>query len=190
MRPFFALLPLALTACISFGPKPPRALLTLTPTSAVAVDVTRTAAVGQVITIAIPVTPAAIATPRIPVYATTGTLAYVVDAAWNDAPARLFQRLLSETVTARTQRVVLDLRQSSLDPGIRLSGTLQQFGIDPQAMEAVVTFDGVLARADGSVVARRFTTRAPLTAVEPFAVGIALNAAANAAAVQIADWTR
>ena len=36
------------------------------------------------------------------------SVAYVKDAQWVEAPQRLFQRLLSETVAAKTPLVVLD----------------------------------------------------------------------------------
>ena len=114
MKTVVALVGVALLAgCVSLGPKAPRALLTLTPTETTPAGTTRTADSGDTITVLTPVVPAAIATARIPVYDGRSELAYVKDAAWNEPPARLFQRLLSETVAVRTGRVVLDFRQSS-----------------------------------------------------------------------------
>ncbi len=180
-----------LGGCISFGPKPPKALLTLTPATTVVAGATRSAAAGEVITITYPGAPAAISTLRVPVYSGATELSYLKDVAWNDTPSKLFQRLMSETVAAKTGRIVLDLRQSTLDPGLRLAGNLQRFGIDPGAMQAIVVYDGILLRGKGAPIeTRRFEGRAPLSAIEPGEVGRAMNAAANDAAAQVAEWVK
>lgn len=179
---------LALAGCVSFGAKPPKALITLTPATTVTVATTRTAAPGQTVTILYPAAPAAIATTRIPVYAGTGPLTYVADVAWNDTPVRLFQRLLSETVAAKTGKIVLDLRQYTLDPGLRVSGQLMNFGIDAQRNEAVVTFDAVIAREGGGVDSRRFESRVPVSTIDAQSIGGPLNQAANTVAAEVAAW--
>ena len=179
-----------LGGCVSFGPKAPKLLLTLSATTTVVAGASRTAGPGETITVLTPVTPAAIATTRIPVYDGASELSYVKDAAWNEAPARLFQRLLSETVAQKTGKIVLDFRQSTLDPGTRLSGQLQRFGVDPATSEAVVVYDGILSRSGGGIETRRFEARAPLAVIEGRAAGAALNQAANTAAAQIAEWVK
>ncbi len=179
---------LALAGCVSFGAKPPKALITLTPATTVTVATTRTAAPGQTVTILYPTAPVAIGTVRIPVYAGTGPLTYVADVAWNDVPARLFQRLLSETVAAKTGKVVLDLRQYTLDPGLRVSGQLQQFGLDATRSEAVVTYDAIVTRDGGSIETRRFESRVPVAAIDAVSVGLPLNQAANNVAAEVAAW--
>ncbi len=191
MKRLFLFVPLLLLGgCVSFGPKPAKTLLTLTASTPAVAGTSRTSAPGNTIIILTPTAPAAIGTLRIPVYDGPATLAYVRDAAWNEAPARLFQRILSETVTVRTSLLVLDPRQFGTDPGIRLSGQLQQFGVDPGAMQAVVVFDAQVTRTPGHVEQRRFEARAPLAAVEGNAVGVALNHAANDVAGQIAEWVK
>ena len=191
MKPVVPLLMVALLAgCVSFGPKAPKSLLTLNATTTVVAGTSRIAASGETITVLTPVTPAAIATTRIPVYDGVSNLAYVRDAAWNEAPARLFQRLLSETVAQKTGRIVLDFRQATLDPGTRLSGQLLSFGVDAATMQAVVTYDGIVTRSKGGIETRRFEARVPVAAVEGRAVGAALNQAANDAAAQIAEWVK
>ena len=96
----------------------------------------------------------------------------------------LFGRLLGETIAARTGRVVLDPSQYSHDPGTRLTGQLLRFGLDPAAMEVVVTYDAAMARgASGGVTTNRFEARVPVAAATPEAVAPALNQAAN----QVAD---
>ncbi len=186
-KPLLVLLALPLAGCISFGAKPPKSLLTLTPATTVTANAVRTAGPGETITILHPSAPAAISNNRVPVYDGAANLAYVKDALWVDSPARLFQRLLSETVAAKTGRVVLDLRQYTVDPGTRLSGSLVNFGIDPNAMQAVVTYDGILAKGAG-VETRRFESRVPVAAIEANAAGAALNQAANNVAAEIAGW--
>jgi cholesterol transport system auxiliary component len=82
---------------------------------------------------------------------------------------------------------VLDPRQFSLDPGVRLTGTLQSFGIDADRMEAVVVYDAALARGE-SVQTRRFAARASLAAIDAPSAAAALNQAANQVAADIAAW--
>lgn len=182
-------LPIALGGCVSIGPKAPRSLLTLTAASAVAAGVGRTVTADDAISIQTPLAPASIQTTRIPVYDGSSELAYVKDAAWNEPPVRLFQRLLSDTVAQVTGRLVVDQRVTSAAPGLKLSGQLLRFGVDPQAMQAVVTFEGTITRGE-RIEQRRFETRVPIVAIEAREVGRALNQAANDAAAQVAGWLR
>lgn len=188
-KAMIALLLLPLAGCVSFGAKAPRQLLTLNATDAVAIGVTRTTANGQTVTILSPSVPAAIAAPRVPVYRGDIAIAYVKDAAWIDSPARLFQRLLSETVAAKTGRIVVDLRQSTGDPGLRIQGTLLKFGIDEARSEAVVTYDAVIVR-EAELDSRRFERRVRVDVIDALTVGPALNTAANGVASDVADWIK
>ncbi|RYD49158.1 MAG: ABC transporter [Sphingomonadales bacterium] len=190
-NPAFLLVLLAtpLAGCISFGAKPPASYLTLDPAAAIAVGDGQSSASSPTITIAVPAVPQELATQRVPVHAGGQAIAYVKDAMWVEQPARLFARLLSDTVTSRTGRVVLSGRQSQLDPGAQLSGELRRFGIDETTSEAVVTFDASLMRGTAAVFEkRRFEARVPVAAIETAPVGAALNQAANQVAGQIADW--
>ncbi|MBS0480137.1 MAG: membrane integrity-associated transporter subunit PqiC [Proteobacteria bacterium] len=183
------LLALPLAGCLSFGGKPPKALLTLTPTSTLPVGSTQNSATAKTITILVPVVPQSLAVARIPV--TTGDrIAYVTNAAWVEAPQRLFARLMSDTIAAKTGRVVLSSAQSFSDPGARLSGELRNFGIDGSTGQAVVTFDGALIRAgDGDKVEKkRFEARVPVSPIDYTTVGPALNQAANQVAGEVAVW--
>jgi len=184
---YVALLFLPLAGCVSFGAKPPKALLTLNAASTVAAGTTRSVGPGQAVTVLFPSAPVAIARTQIPVYQGGIAVAYVKDAAWVDSPVRLFQRLASETIAARAGRVVLDLRQFTADPGLRVQGNLQMFGIDADRGEAVVTYDAVIASATG-IQTRRFESRVPVAAVDRTSVGPALNQAANTVAAELADW--
>jgi cholesterol transport system auxiliary component len=179
---------LALTGCISFGEKPPPSLLTLTPAATVAGGTERSAAAGSAVTVVVPAVPQALQTLRVPVQASATSIAYIKDAQWVEQPNKLFQHLLSETIAARTGRVVLDPRQSMLDPGTRLIGTLQSFGYDAASHQALVIYDAEIARDNGATVdTRRFTAQAPASPT-PNSVAAALNAGANQVAADVADW--
>ncbi|WP_293882970.1 ABC-type transport auxiliary lipoprotein family protein [Sphingomonas sp.] len=179
---------LSLSGCISFGPKPPKTLLTLVAASTVSANTARRAGPGQTVTILYPTAPAAISVPRVPVYDRDGTITYVKGIAWNDTPSHLFQNLMSEVVASKTGKVVVDVRQYTLDPGSRVSGQLLKFGVDAQAMQAVVVYDAILMRSGATgIETRRFEARVPVTAVDA-TVGTALNSAANDVATQVAGW--
>ena len=191
-RSFAALvaLPLALTACISFGGgKPPPSLLTITPAVTLPVGETRSTSTAATITIGVPQVPQELAAPRVPVHSGGTAVAYVKDAVWVEPPSRLFARLVADTVTVRTGRVVLSHRQSQIDPGAQLSGELRMFGVDADRGEAVVVYDAVLVRGNAAVFEkRRFEARVPVSPVEAGPVGAALNQAANQVAAEVADW--
>ena len=96
------------------------------------------------------------------------TVQYLKDADWVENPGALFGRLLGETIAARTGRVVLDPSQYSHDPGTRLTGQLLRFGLDPAAMQVVVTYDAAIARGTaGGVATNRFEARVPVAAATP-----------------------
>jgi cholesterol transport system auxiliary component len=182
-----AALPLA--ACFSFGAKPPPSLLTLTPAAAVPVGQQASSATAKSISISVPAVPQELATARVPVQASATTVAYVEKAQWVEVPSRLFARLLSDTISARTGQVVLSTAQAISDPGARLGGELRTFGLDAATREAVVTYDASLIRAGQTAVEkRRFEARVPVAAIDAVAAGPALNQAANQVATEVADW--
>ncbi len=188
LRPLLlAGLPLALAGCISFGAKPPPFLLSLTPDAMLADGASASGPAQGAITVLTPEIPQKLSTPRVPVRANATEIAYVEGAQWVDTPHRLFRRLLSETIAARTGRLVLDEGQGVTDPGTRLAGDLIDFDIDATAMQAVVTYDATLVQGE-NVNKRRFQARVPIAAVEPQGVGIAMNTAANEVAGEVAAW--
>ena len=132
---------LLLSGCLSFGEDPPASLLTLAPAQSAAAGASRSAAAGDAITVLQPRVPNALATNRVPVTSGGTAIAYVKNAQWVDTPDKLFRELVSETITARTGRLVLDARQVTFDPGTTISGDLRQFGVDGDRGEAVVTYD-------------------------------------------------
>ena len=177
---------LALGGC--FGGGAPSELLTLRAEQTRPVGTTRSAAAGEAITIAEPTVPAALQTTRVPVYVAPQTIQYLRAAFWSDDPSELFRAVIAETVSATTDRVVLDPGQFSQDPGTRLTGHLLMFGLDADRMEAVVLYDAVLSRGRDTVATNRFEARVPVPAADAASVAPALNTAANQVAVQVAQW--
>jgi cholesterol transport system auxiliary component len=170
------------------GGKPPPTLQTLTPEAAEPAAIARSAAAGQAVTIATPEVPKELRTLRVPVQISPTDVQYVTNLQWVDTPDRLFQRLLAETVRRTTARVVLDQGQTSLDPGVLVSGQLQRFGYDAASGQVVVTYDAALSTVGGAQVqTRRFTATAPADGSGP-SVGPALNRAANQVALDVAKW--
>jgi cholesterol transport system auxiliary component len=180
---------LPLSACISFGAKPPPSLLTLTSASAISASAGRSVNANDAIAVGIPTVPQAIATTRVPVSVNATAIAYVENAVWVEAPARLFQRLLSETIAAKTGKTVLDPKQTALVPAMQLSGQLLRFGVDEASSDAVIVYDAVLTRDTGkTVMTRRFEARSKAATITAKPVGEALNLAANSIATEIATW--
>ena len=183
---------LSLSACslggMLGGGKPPTTLVTLTPEAAEPASIARTAAAGQAVTISTPAVERELGTVRVPVQVNPSDVQYVANLQLVDAPAKLFQGLLEETVRRTTSRVVLDPSQTSLDPGLTVSGELQKFGYDAATGQVVVTYDGSLSAAGGArVETRRFTATAPADGTAA-SVGPALNRAANQVALEVAKW--
>ncbi|QPQ54274.1 membrane integrity-associated transporter subunit PqiC [Allosphingosinicella flava] len=189
--PFRSALPLALLAslsgCISFGPKPPESLLTLTAAQVRAEGTTRTAAQSETVIVSLPTVPQELRVTRVPVRTGATELAYLKDAQWVEQPNALFGRLLTETIAA-SGRVVIDARQTTFEPGIVLTGQLQSFGIDADRTEAVIVYDAALAGPGSTVRTRRFEARAPIAEIDVEAAGPALNQVANQVAGEVAAW--
>jgi len=170
------------------GGKPPPTLQTLTPEAAEPPSIVRNASAGQAVTVATPTVQKELRTVRVPVQVTPTDVQYVTGLVWIDTPDKLFQGLLAETIRRTTGRVVLDPGQTSLDPGVTVSGALERFGYDAASRQVVVTYDASLSTAGGNQVqTRRFTATAPADGSGP-SVGPALNRAANQVALDVAKW--
>jgi cholesterol transport system auxiliary component len=194
MRPSVTLLPalfaaLSLGGCISFAAAPPPSLLTLTADSPLTAGQTSNSATAATILIQLPSVPASLASARVPVQTSPTTIAYVKEAIWSEPPARLFARLLADTIGSTTGRVVLTPAQSMIDPGARLGGELRSFGLDAASGDAVVTYDATLIRGGSpSFEKRRFEAHEAVGKVTPQATGAAINRAANRVAAEVATW--
>lgn len=184
-------LALSLAACAGLlggGGKAPPWLLTLTPQAPAPAEINRTAAPGQAVTIDTPVIPKEIRTTRVPVHSGPIAIAYVQDLTWADTPDRLFQDLLTETTKRMTNRVVLDPIQSTLDPGVIVSGSLSRFGYDAQEGMVIVRYDAAMSRTgEAAVMTRRFEAKEPADGTAA-SVAPAINAAANRVAMDVAQW--
>jgi cholesterol transport system auxiliary component len=178
----------SLSGLLGGGGKPPASLVTLTSEAPNPGAIARTAAAGQAVTIETPETPHELSMVRVPVQVTPTDIQYVADLQLADTPARLFAGLLAETVRRTTNRVVLAPSQTTLDPGLTVTGQLQRFGYDASTGQVVVEYDGSLSAAGATrVETRRFTATAPADGTGP-SVGPALNRAANEVASQVAAW--
>ena len=178
---------LSLASCFG-GKKVPPTLLTLNSIAPLPASIVRSAGPGEAVTIAVPVISKELSTTRVPALVGPTAVAYIEGLQWVESPDKLFQDLLHETVVRTTNRVVLDPRQASLDPGVSLSGTLTRFGYDTATGAVVVRYDGALSRAGGTrVETRRFEASVPADGTAA-SVGPALNAAANQVVAQVASW--
>lgn len=190
MRLHRAFLPAALAVALSacFGGKTPAALLTLTPQAPPSANLARAANAGETVTVEVPIVPQELNQIRVPALESPGVVTYIEDLQWVDRPNRLFQQLMTETIKRTTARVVLDPKQSTLDPGLKVEGTLHRFGFDVATQQVIVIYDATLSTAGGTrVETRRFEATAPANGTAA-SVGPALNQAANSVALQAARW--
>jgi cholesterol transport system auxiliary component len=184
---------LAISACsvssmLGGGGKPPLTLLTLTPDAPAPATLVRAANAAEAVTIATPVIAKELRTTRVPAQVGPSDVQYIKGLVWVDTPDRLFKDLLAETLRRTTGRVVLDSRQSGLDPGLVVSGQLQRFGYDVAARSVIVQYDGALSTQGGTrVETRRFEARVPADGTA-LTVGPALNSAASQVAREVAGW--
>lgn len=183
------LLALALAGCVSFGGEPPESLLTLSPAASAPVGPGVTGGEGaRVVKVLMIEAPAKLDVLRVPVAVSDTELAYLQEAFWVEKPARLFRRLLGETVRARGAAMVVDGDDPATVATVTLRGTLIDMGYEVEGAAAVVRFDAVRIDKDGKVATRRFEARETGVPAESRAVGAALNAAANRVAAEVADW--
>ena len=191
LRPALIALPLVLglAGCVSLGGEPPESLLTLS------ADARAPAGPGVVPSDDRPViavlgidAPAKLDVLRVPVAVSDTELAYLQEAFWVEKPARLFRRLLGETLRARGQAMVVDGDDTAMLATMTVRGTLVEMGYDAADGAALVQFDAVKIGTDGAVVTRRFEARETGVPAEARAVGAALNVAANRVAADAADW--
>ena len=175
-------------ALLGGGPKPPPYLLTLAPSAPAPQSVVRSANAGQAVTIETPIIPKELRGVPVPAKEGPTAIAYIKGLQWVDTPDRLFQDLVQETVLRTTSRVVIDPKQSTLDPGLVVTGQLSRFGYEAGEGSVLVRYDAAMSTAGGTrVETRRFEARAPADGTAA-TVGPALNQAANEVALQVAQW--
>ncbi|QTD57507.1 ABC-type transport auxiliary lipoprotein family protein [Parasphingorhabdus cellanae] len=178
-----------LSACVSFGgTKPPPYLLSLTSDSKPGAGAARSGPQSGALVVRLPSAPQKLNNVRVPVRAGATTIAYLKDAIWVDKPARLFQGLLTETIAAKNDRLVLTPAQASGRAETYLSGELINFGLDGPSLTVTVTYDAVKMRDGQPVEKRRFEASENVFAAEAGPVGEALNSAANKVVLEVAEW--
>ena len=178
---------LALTGCISAG-KQPKTLLDLTASQAAPAGLAASGTIEQALAVIEPDAPQKLAVTRVPVQVDGSTIAYLKDAVWVEKPARLFARLLAETIRARQTRLVIEGDDVRFTAATRLSGTLVEMGYDAPSGAVVVRFDAVLQQPDGKILTRRFEDRVSGIPADAGSVAPALNQAANKVAADVAAW--
>ena len=186
---------LALSGCISLGSEPPESLLTLTPANTAPAGtgaVAGTDASLGAIAVLTPEAPAKLDVLRVPVQVSDTEIAYLQEAVWVEKPARLFRRLLGESLRTRAGdeggALVLDNDDTPTMATRFVRGTLLDMTYDARTSSVVVRYEAIRTDDDGSVVSRRFEARESGIAPEASAVGPALNRAANVVAGEAADW--
>ena len=189
-RPIHLAAPLAalllLGGCLSFGPKTPPTLFELTAENPAPAGAGQSGSLASALVVEVPEAPLALNVTRIPVQVDATNLAYVKKAAWAERPARLFQRLLAETIRAKGSRLVLESEPGTGNSEV-LSGRLLAMGFDAPTNSAVVRFDAMRTTKGGQVQTRRFEASQGAS-VDPAMLGPALNRAANDVARQVAEW--
>ncbi|MCB2066633.1 MAG: membrane integrity-associated transporter subunit PqiC [Erythrobacter sp.] len=178
-----------LSGCISLGgAEAPDQLLTLTPAVSVAAGTGADGSVANALAVQVPSVTQRLNVTRIPVTTSDSSLAYLTQAYWVEKPAQLFRNLLSETIRARGNRLVVGGGELEYAAQTQLSGQLVEMGYDATRGGVVVVYDAVLQLPGGEVRTRRFEERVSGVPAEAGAVGAALNEAANAVAGEVADW--
>lgn len=187
-----ALVLTVLAGCVSLGGgTPPESLLTLSPLAPPAAGsgaVAGRETTGRAVLVQLPDTPAKLDVLRLPVTVSDTELAYLDEAYWVEKPARLFRRLMGETLRARGQALVIDNDDTPVLADVTLRGTLLAMDYDPRTSSVVVRFDAVRTEAGGKASSRRFEARESGVPATPGAIGPALNRAANEVAGDVATW--
>jgi cholesterol transport system auxiliary component len=180
---------LLLGACVKVGEggKPPRQMFTLPPVSAPA---------GGLVT-ATPITTLAVSEPeaeralgltRIAVRVNDTSIAYMKEGLWSERPARLLRNHIAEVIRARGRRLVLVDSEDGAQAGQHLGGRLIFMGYDDQTRSAVIRYDALLTKLDGTLAQRRFEAVEKGVAPKPEAVAQALGRMSDKLAAEVADW--
>jgi len=179
---------LALAGCISLGAETPESLITLTPNAPAGANTAATSGTEGAIAVLSPETAAMLDVRRVPVQVSDTKIAYLQDATWVEKPARLFRRLLAETLRRRGDVLVLDNDDTTQLAAQYVRGSLIDMTYDAPSSSVIVRFDAMRSDGGGEVITRRFEARESGVLPEAEFVGPALNRAANTVAGQVADW--
>jgi len=178
----------ALSGCVSFGEDPPDTLISLTSAASAPAGASANGTIGEALTVLVPDAPERLDVTRVPVQVNDSTVAYLKDAMWVEKPARLFGRLLAETIRAGQTRLVIEGPDIRYAAATRLSGQLSEMGYDAPGQRVIVRFDAVLQQPGGAIRTRRFEAEIDGVLPKVEEVGPALNEAANRVAADVAEW--
>lgn len=181
---------LLLAGCISFSPKPPASLISLTATAtAPAGDFASPSSQPPLVVLA-PEGDREVDVLRVPVRVSPSSVAYLKNAMWVEKPARQLRAVLAETIRAKDNRLVFEGIDAPTGGSAVLSGRLVAMGYDVPSGSVVIRLDAQLAAPGAPLRERRFEASVPGVAADAASVGPALNRAANDLAAQVADWVR
>lgn len=178
----------ALSGCLSFGKDPPDTLFNLTPARVAAAGSGSSGTAATAISVLEPQASARLDVLRVPVQVDDASVAYLKDAQWVEKPARLFARLLEESIREKGNRLVVDGSDAEYSAQTKLSGQLLDMGYDARTGSVVVRYNAVLQTPDGQIRTRLFESAVSGISATAGAVRPALNAAANDVVGQVADW--
>jgi cholesterol transport system auxiliary component len=187
-RAAIVMAPLLLAGCISFGGKPPKQLIRLTPETTAPAGEMSGASLRNALVVLDPQADRRLDVQRVPVQVDDTTVAYLKDATWVERPTRQFRRLLAEAIRARGKRLVIEQGDASEDAKSVLTGRLLDMGYDARTRTVVVRFDAIHEDGSANVTSRRFEATVPGVSPKVGSVAPALNKAANDVAAQVADW--
>jgi cholesterol transport system auxiliary component len=185
---FAALVSLALSGCISFGPKVPQQLLSLAPDTAAQVGPVTTGSMADAIVVLNPEADRSLDMLRVPVRVNASTIAYLQDIAWVEKPTYQFRALLAETLRTRTSRLVVEDGDFDVVGRTVVNGRLLAMGYDAPTQSVVVRVDMQRQDKGGAIVSRRFEAVIPGIEAQAAPVAAALGRASNDVAGQVATW--
>lgn len=178
-----------LGGCVSLGGgKAPSELIGLTATASAPAGPLGAGNLAEALLVIDPETDRRLDVNRVPVRVDDTTVVYLKNAQWIERPARLFRRLLAETIRSRGKRLVLEGSDDRTGAKSQLSGRLIDMGYDAQENSVVVRFDALREDASGKMESRRFESVVKNVRPKAEDVAPALNRAANDVAGQVADW--
>ncbi len=182
---------IALTVgCVSIGGdvETPDSLLTLTSSAQAQAGSASDGDLSNALAVLEPSTPQRLDIVRIPVRVNDSSIAYLQDAFWVEKPARLFQRVLAETIRAGGNRLVIGGGDLDHAAATSLTGQLTAMDYDSSASSVLMRYDAVLRLPDGTVRTQRFESTVSGVLPDAMSVGPAMNEAANDIAAQVAQW--
>ena len=189
-----AMMSLALSGCLSLDTEAPESLLTLTPMVSAPVGASGQAGAQEAagaIAVLTPEVPAKLDVLRVPVNVSDTEIAYLADTVWIEKPARLFRRVLGESLRAKageTGVLVIDSDDTPVRAAYFLRGTLSEMSYDPSSAQVVVRFDAIRSDTNGNAHTKGFEAREAALEADPDYIGPALNRAANTVADEVAEW--